>query len=43
LDLKKEDLLKIIGMELGPMRIKCAILSLMALKEGVLEYKQENE
>jgi len=32
-------LLEIIGMKLGPNRIKCALLSLIALKDGVLEYK----
>jgi nitrogen fixation NifU-like protein len=42
LRLKEEDILKIIGMELGPIRIKCALLSLMALQEGILEYKQKN-
>ena len=40
LKIEKEDLEGIIGMELGPTRIKCALLSLMALKEGIMEYKQ---
>jgi nitrogen fixation protein NifU and related proteins len=33
----------IIGMELGAMRIKCALLSLMALKEGIMEYNKALE
>ncbi|KKP29478.1 MAG: SUF system FeS assembly protein, NifU family [candidate division TM6 bacterium GW2011_GWF2_30_66] len=33
---------EIIGMPLGPMRIKCALLALMALKEGILEYKAKH-
>lgn len=33
--LKKEDLLELIGIELGPVRLKCALLSLKVLKAGV--------
>jgi nitrogen fixation NifU-like protein len=33
--LGKEDLLKIIGIQLGPVRLKCALLSLKVLKAGV--------
>ena len=40
LKLEKEDIQGIIGMDLGPTRIKCALLSLMALKEGIMEYKE---
>jgi len=40
LKLEKEDIQGIIGMDLGPTRIKCALLSLMALKEGIAEYKE---
>lgn len=38
--LERGDLSKIIGMDLGPIRIKCALLSLVALKDGILEYKK---
>jgi nitrogen fixation NifU-like protein len=32
--LKKEDLLDMLGIELGPVRLKCALLSLKVLKAG---------
>ena len=31
----KEDVLDLLGMELGPVRLKCALLSLKVLKAGV--------
>ncbi len=31
----KEDLLEMLGLELGPARIKCALLSLKVLKAGI--------
>ena len=33
--LSKEDLLDLLGIELGPVRLKCALLSLKVLKAGV--------
>lgn len=33
--LTKEDILDLLGIELGPVRIKCALLSLKVLKAGV--------
>jgi nitrogen fixation protein NifU and related proteins len=33
--LSKEDLLEMLGLELGPVRLKCALLSLKVLKAGV--------
>ena len=33
--LNKEDLLEMLGIELGPVRLKCALLSLKVLKAGV--------
>lgn len=33
------DIKTIIGMDVGPIRIKCAMLSLIALQEGISEYK----
>jgi nitrogen fixation NifU-like protein len=34
-ELTKEDLLEMLGIELGPVRLKCALLSLKVLKAGV--------
>ena len=33
--LKKEDVLDLLGIELGPVRLKCALLSLKVIKAGV--------
>jgi len=33
--LKKDDILELLGIELGPVRLKCALLSLKVLKAGV--------
>lgn len=33
--LSKDDLLELMGLELGPVRLKCALLSLKVLKAGV--------
>ena len=33
--LKKEDVLEMLGIDLGPVRLKCALLSLKVLKAGV--------
>ena len=33
--LTKDDLLEMLGLELGPVRLKCALLSLKVLKAGV--------
>lgn len=33
--LSKEDVLELVGIELGPVRLKCALLSLKVLKSGV--------
>ena len=34
-ELSKEDVLDLLGIELGPVRLKCALLSLKVLKAGV--------
>ena len=34
-DLAKEDILDMLGIQLGPVRLKCALLSLKVLKAGV--------
>ncbi len=33
--LKKDDILELLGIDLGPVRLKCALLSLKVLKAGV--------
>jgi len=43
-DLKKEDILENIGLtNLGPARIKCALLSLKVLKVGMVKYYTESD
>jgi nitrogen fixation protein NifU and related proteins len=43
-DLKKEDILENIGLtNLGPARIKCALLALKVLKVGMVKYYSEND
>lgn len=39
LKLDKEFMLKLVGMPLGPMRVRCALLALQALHQGIGEYK----
>jgi nitrogen fixation NifU-like protein len=38
-DLGKEDILELLGIELGPVRLKCALLSLKVLKAGAYGIK----
>ncbi len=33
--MNKEDVLELLGIDLGPVRLKCALLSLKVLKAGV--------
>ena len=45
-DLQKfteKDILALIGLELGPVRLKCAVLSLEVLKQGIAQYKAKIE
>jgi nitrogen fixation protein NifU and related proteins len=39
----KEDLLEMLGLELGPVRLKCALLSLKVLKAGVYGLGEASE
>ncbi|MEW6566719.1 MAG: Fe-S cluster assembly sulfur transfer protein SufU [Chloroflexota bacterium] len=41
--LSKEDILEMLGIELGPVRLKCALLSLKVLKAGVYGIEQLEE
>jgi len=36
--LQQDDILRLIGIHLGPTRLKCALLPLMALQKGVKEF-----
>jgi len=39
--LDKDFIVRMIGMQLGPIRIKCALLPLIALQEGIASYKKK--
>jgi nitrogen fixation NifU-like protein len=41
--LSKEDILEMLGIELGPVRLKCALLSLKVLKAGIYGLEQVEE
>ncbi|MBU1007735.1 iron-sulfur cluster assembly scaffold protein [Candidatus Dependentiae bacterium] len=40
LALTKDDVVAMLGMELGPNRLQCALLSLEALHKGILAYRK---
>lgn len=42
LELTTQDMLKLLHMDLGPLRIKCAVLPLEALQEGIRTYQKAN-
>lgn len=42
-NLSKDDILEMLGIELGPVRLKCALLSLKVLKAGVYGLEQVEE
>ena len=43
LKITKDDIIKMIGLQLGPVRLKCALLCLQALHQGLLEFKKEKK
>ncbi len=36
--IKREDIVRMLGIEVGPVRTKCAVLGLVAIKEGIKEF-----
>ncbi len=42
-EMSKEDILELLGIELGPVRLKCALLSLKVLKAGVYGLEEVEE
>jgi nitrogen fixation NifU-like protein len=42
LRMTKDDILSLIGMPLGPTRLKCALLSLQVLHDGLLMYQKRH-
>lgn len=36
--LTKDDIIKLIGLQLGPNRLKCALLSLQVLQQGIIDF-----
>ena len=40
-NISREDVVKMLGIEIGPVRIKCAVLGLVAVKNGIKEYENK--
>lgn len=43
LAMTKDDMLKLVGMQLGPLRLRCALLPLEALQQGIESYAQSSK
>jgi nitrogen fixation protein NifU and related proteins len=41
--IQKEDVLELLGVDVVPMRIKCAMLGLRVLQRGILKFEGKNE
>ena len=39
--IKREDIMDMLGIEVGPVRTKCAVLGLVAVKEGIKEFENK--
>lgn len=37
-DITREDIIEMLGIPIGPVRVKCAVLALVALKNGLKEF-----
>lgn len=42
LAMTSDDIKKMIGLELGPNRLKCALLALQVLQQGILDYRRKS-
>ena len=42
-NLNRDDILRLVGIQLGPTRMKCALLSLHVLHEAIDQYEQSNK
>ncbi len=40
-NLKAEDVINMLGIEIGPVRTKCAVLGLVAIKNGIKEFENK--
>ena len=38
-NIKREDVVNLLGIDVGPVRIKCAVLGLVAIKEGINKFE----
>ena len=41
-NIKREDVVNLLGIDVGPVRTKCAVLGLVAIKEGIKEFENKN-
>ncbi len=41
-NITRDDILQLVGIQLGPTRMKCALLSLHVLHEGIAQYEEHN-
>ena len=42
-NIKREDIINLLGIDVGPVRIKCAVLGLIAIKNGIKEFENNNK
>jgi len=40
-NINREDVVKLLGIEVGPVRTKCAVLGLVAVKEGIKKFEEK--
>ena len=41
-NIKREDVVNLLGIDVGPVRTKCAVLGLVAIKEGIKEFEKND-
>jgi len=41
-NLQREDIVNMLGIDIGVVRVKCAMLGLVAIKEGIKEFENKN-